>query len=370
MAYNVFSEFGRTLKTNSEDYLKGAVEAVPHSSVLVGQLKKKAHIRTNMGGLNENWKVRKGRHGLAKITEAQAFNMTRTNLYDQAQLSFCAGYRIGDAITEREELLNKFDKTRLINVWGGMLDQLKDDFLTGFNKKLYQNGESATYADDVHGLETWFQLSSATIATGVSGSPVIAAAAHGTDTYAGIQFAASYTPTGGSANYYWRPTMISDATSGAFGTGGWKTGNAYKIFDRACVEHSYKNKGKFPQLGIISTTWYHLLRLSFLSKESIVVNRPGEVKEDNDDFGFRHTQFNGVPVYPEPDDWPTMAQGGAQGCYLLNLDQVYLDFLGDWFNVHIDEDPLAGLMKVLLVTSYPRLWTKSPIFHTKIVDRA
>jgi len=151
--------------------------------------------------------------------------------------------------------------------------------------------------------------------------------------------------------------------------GGWLTSNAYKIFDRACIEHSYKNKGKFPQVGIISKSWYSLLRLSFLSKESIVVNRPSDVAETNDDFGFRYTQFDGVPVYPEPDDWPTMAQGGTEGCYLLNMDKIYLDFLGDWFNVHMDEDPLAGLIKTLTVTNYPRLMTRSPIFQTKIVDK-
>lgn len=337
--------------------------------MLVSQLKKKAHIRTNMGGINENWKVRKGRHGLSKITDAQPFTVARTNLYDEAKLSFSTGYKVSDAITEREELLNKYDKTQLINVWGGMLEQLKDDFLNDFNAKLYHNGETTTYVDEVHGLETWFQISTATIPTGGGTNAILAVAAHGSKSFAGIALTANYTPTGGSANYYWRPTMIQDANSGLWGAGGWLTSNAYKIFDRACIEHSWKNDGKFPQLGICAKTWYAILRNSFFGKESIIINRPGTMAENTDDYGFRNVVLDGIPVYCEPNDWPTQKQGGTQGCYLLNLDQVYLDFLGDWFNVHIDEDPLAGLVKTITVTSYPRLWTKSPTFQTKIVDK-
>lgn len=371
MGQNLVTEFGRILKTNTEEFLKGAVEASPHTSILVGQLKKRGHIRTNCGGIDENWKVRKGRHGLTKITEAQAFALTRTNLYDEAKLSFSAGYRVGDAITERELLLQKNDQTRLVEVWGNMLNQLKDDFLTGFNAKLYQNGETTTYVDEVHGLETMFQISTATVPTGVSGSPIPAIGVYGSLTYAGIALTANYTPTGGSANYYWKPNIIVDATSGAFGAGGWLSTNADKIFDRGCQEHSFKNNSKFPQVGITSKTWYNLLRLAFLAKESIVINRPGNFAEQTDDFGFQNVQLNGVPVYCEPDDWPTMKTGhGAQGMYLLNLDKMYLDFLGDWFNVHIDEDPLAGLVKTLVVTCYPRLRTESPIFQTKIFDKA
>ncbi len=369
MGQHLVSEFARVLKTNTEDYLKGAAEALPQVSILLGQLKKRGRVIMGKGGINVNWKVRKGRHGLSKVTDAQPFSITRTSLYDEAKMDFW-GYKVGDAISEREMLKNKYDKTRLIDVWGGMVEQCKDDFNRGFNAKLYLNGETTTYLDDIHGLETIFSLSTATIPTGGTTYKPVLTSGFGSNTYGGIELDASYTPTGGSANYYWMPTLIIDANSASFGAGGWLSSNAYKIFDAGCVEHSYKNDSKFPQLAIMSKLWYRLLRLSLFGKESIVINRPSGVAETSDDFGFRNMVLDGVPAYAEPNDWPTMKQGGAEGCYLLNLDKLSLEVLGDnWFNVHMQEDVTAGLVNELVITHYSRLRTESPFFQTKIVDK-
>lgn len=365
MAQNLPSEFGRVLKTNTESYLKGAADATIKSSILLSKLQKAGRVkyRTDDAGTNLNWKVRKSKRAITPVVDGAGINVGRTNLYDEAKLGWF-GYQVNDAMTEKERLINGSSTTRIINVVSGMIDELKGDMQEGVNAELYKNGETTTNVDRIHGLETMFQISTATIPTGGAGGAVLAVGAHGTLTYGGLAFSSV-----SNSNYYWRPTIVIDANSGQFGAGGWATGNALKIFDFAVVQASEKNNAKFPDLGITTFTWYNLLRLNILSKETIFIDRPGTMSEHSDDVGFHYARVNGVPVYPE-SDWPTMKQGGAHGMYLLYTSKLEYNVLGsNFYNVHMDEDIEKGLIKEFAISHYGQLKTATPRSQCKVVDK-
>lgn len=369
MGSHLPAEFARVLKTNTEAYLKKVENCVPTISALYGQLKKRGRIKTTgdaEGGLgpNVNWKVKKARRTLTPITDAAAFTVSRSSNYDEAKMGWW-GYRMEDAITEKERLMNGSAQTRILNVVGTMMDDMKEDFLGAFNAELFKNNETTTYAGRLAGLESIFQISTATLPTGGAGGAILAVGAHSTLTYAGIQLAAV-----SNANYYWRPKIIIDANSSQFGAGGFLSSTAMKIMDYACVQHSYNNDNKRPHMGITNATWLQHLRNAVLGKTSVASNRPMSFKEESDDLGFWNLNYDGVPVYGEPNDWPTMKQGGTGGMYLLNLDKMHYETLGsNFFNFHMQDDLQGGLATLFALTHYGRLRTASPLFQTKIVDQ-
>ncbi len=356
--------FARSLQANIANYLKGAEDATIQSSVLLSKLKKKGRIKTGGTGNYLDWKLKGGRRSLTPITEGAAFDVERSNNYANLQLNWY-GYQMNDAMTEMERLQNGNGPTQIIKMVGGILEDIKSDFETEFNAELYKNGETTTNAGRVHGLETMFQISTATIPTGGAGGQRLAVGAHGTLTYGGRAFSSTK-----NSHYYMRPTIMIDANSGAYGAGGFSSTNGLKIFDDAVVTQSEQLGNKFPDLGITDFTWYNYLRQALISKESIYIGRPGgKMPEESDDLGFHFVKMNGVPVYPETD-WPTMKQGGAHGMYLLYTPAISYDVLGSkFFNDHMEGDIEKGLLTLFAVTHYGQLRTKSPYFQCKIVDK-
>jgi hypothetical protein len=327
-------------------------------------LRQKGRIHTGNTGNFLEWRVKKTNRDLNVLTEGGPITISRSQLHDTAQEGWYA-YEVNDAVSEMERKMNGAGPTQIINLVGGMLDDMKADFELGFNKELYKNGSTTTNAGRIMGVESIFRINTATIPTGGAGGEILAAAAHSTLDYATIDLVAT-----SNANYYWRPVMVVDSNSGAFGAGGFTATTALKIFDHAVVKQSEKNKGKFADLGITTFAWYKFLREALMGKESIYIGRPGtSASEYSDDLGFHFVKMNGVPVYPE-SDWPTQKQGGDNGMYLLQTSKMSYEVLGDKFlNYHQDLDIDAGLISEFLISHYGNLKFDSPRHQCKIVEK-
>lgn len=366
MANNLPTNFDRVLKANIAKYFKGAVDATLKSSVLLSKLREKGRIKFNSSpGTNMEWKARTSKRSITPTVDGQAIVVGRTSKYDTAQLGW-PGYEVNDAMSEKEKIINRGDATRIINIVSGLAKELESDMKDGINTDMYLNGETADNADRIHGLETIFQISTATIPTGGSGGAVLAVGALGTDAYAGVDLSAV-----DSSNYYWRPSLVVDANSGQFGAGGFASGNALTIFDYACTEARKKNGNKVPDMGITSFDWYNILRTAIVAKEGIYIEGTSpKAQEYSSDLGFYHVRFNGVEVYPE-QDWPTQAQGGDNGMYLLNTAKMSYEVMGkNFFNFTTQGDIESGLMTLFVLSHYGNLKFDSPCFQTKIVDQA
>lgn len=295
------AEWTRVLKSTHEQFVKGVANETTEERVLLSMLKKRGRMKFNQFGNVLDWRVKYKKRSLDAYSDMSPVVFKRQNLYQKAVLDW-RGYMMQDAISKKERLMNR-GNAAIFQLYSGMVEDMKEDFMELFSAELYVDGNATGYTDRFHGLESIFGYT----ACGSSGVQYVTS----NETYAGLTAAGVY---GTASDYsYWSPVLINENYTGY---GSWATG-AIKIC-RALLTACSKGNTKKARPDVVLTTEarYHQF-LALLQAEERIIASNKELTE----AGFEAVELDGRPITYDGD-----CPAGVTYC--LNLDQIELRFLG------------------------------------------
>lgn len=333
----------RQLMTTIRDYLRGEEKAMLRESMFGTLLESEGRIKTNASGIARNWKVRFDVHDMQANTGENELTFGPKNLWKEAELPW-RGYAITDAVSLYEELINR-GEPRIVDVYGGMAERLRESGAEGLASQWYINGSATGNEHTFHGLNSlWGTSATGDIAddaianasgaiTG-TGSGELFGVTSATWTYAGIKTQPAAVggslPSGvGKANIYpmayvtpptdfWTPPLVNYKSSYLGGSAAtWaEQGAAALRFLNLCLR---RQKLPFrPNKAMLATDlWGELADKQETKERSNVSDNYGMRK-----YGFTDTfMYDGVEVCHE---YHVPAGTG----FVLNIKALELRLLG------------------------------------------
>lgn len=200
------------------EYIKKKIEPINRKSMFHAGMTSNNRLTYNHDGMQVEWRPR-FRRRLINVGGGNVANrsfpqtVVRTKVYLPWRV-----YDLGESLTKFARLATQ-GKSGWVNLAKNMIDELTDDFITDFGTKYYVDGNATATAKELHGLESWFSVSST-----VTNSPV----GNPNDTYAGKSTALGVTgswtaetgqgwPTGtGYTEYCWWSPLVVDYNNAAF----------------------------------------------------------------------------------------------------------------------------------------------------------
>lgn len=273
------AEWARIANTTISKYLKGAETEILRNRCITAMIKDRGKVLMNQSGTDLTWRVKYRRAPMTGYADTDIITFARQNRWKTATLPW-RGYVISDSITKLEKLKNKSTEA-IVNVFGEMATNLKDDMEEHFGDEVYIDGNATGNTKRFHGIESFFSNSGAA-AAGYVASP--------SDTYAGLvctlgNYGGTWSENGssqvewpsgtGNPEYdFWSPLIVdySDA-SWQSTTDNWANNCEEAL--RYAITKGMRNKSKRGQLDlfVIENEMFRLLKDNQAAKERIQVSR-------------------------------------------------------------------------------------------------
>jgi hypothetical protein len=200
-------------------YIKKKTEPINRKSMFHAGMEANGRISYGNGGPEVEWRPRFRRRtintGAGNVAD---ISFPQTVVHTKVTLPW-RSYDLGESLTKFAKLATR-GKEGWFKLAKDMLDQLTGDFIADFGPKYYLDGNATATNKDLHGLESWFSVSS-TVTNSPLGNP--------NDTYAGkstaLGVSGSWTPetgqgypTGtGYTEYNWWSPFVVDYHNTYFG---------------------------------------------------------------------------------------------------------------------------------------------------------
>lgn len=316
------AEWSRIANTTIAEYVKGEEVNILRNRKFYAFMKSRGRLTFNHRGDKIVRRVRYKRAPMTGYSDGDTLTFTRRDRWKTAELDW-RGYAITDAMTKKEQLMNK-GASQIIDIFADLGKSLMDDMEDQFGEELYVDGNASGNSKRFHGAESFFSDTGTGAAAGYVGVP--------NDTYCGLStalgnYGGSWSLSGanstwpigvGDAHYDFFTPLIVDYTDTAFAaaTDTWAN-NAVEAM-RFGIIHSKKNKSKKGMLDYIEldAELYRLFQQANNSLQFVNVNRGQGIGLVSLGFGDV-MNFEGVDVTYEYG-LPT-----AVG-YGWNIDQVEL----------------------------------------------
>lgn len=293
------AEFARALQAATAKYLKGAANETIENSIILSELKKRGRIKYGQSGTSIDWRIKYKQRTLEPMADMEDLQFARQNLYVSATLPW-RGYRMQDAISERERQMVKGDEA-LIQIWPGKMDSIMEDANDRLSAELFIDGVANT--EQFHGLESIFGA-----ATGTSTTQWTTCS----ESYAGLTLAAVHGTKSDSSAY--SPQLLEESYT-AYGT--WAS-NPTKIVRALISGCTIKNnKRGRPDMVMTGELRYNQFKDKLASEEQIQAGPP---TREMTYAGLKGISYDGVLLTWDFDCGTSLA-------YCLNFDRMELRIL-------------------------------------------
>jgi hypothetical protein len=241
------TDWARTVHTTTKMYMKEEENNILRNRKLTAILRDKGRFKFNKGGDKFNWKVRYKRATMQGYADMESLTFPRVNRWKSAELDW-RGYSMQDSMSKMERLKNKGSEA-IIEVFGQMAQNLRDDFEEHFATEFYVDGDLSSNIKRIHGLESF-------MGAGAVGTYVAAPS----DNFANLstvlgQYGGGWSgtwPNGSGDDHYdfWSPILVDYQNSA------WEAG--VKTWSNTCMEamrfgiiQTQRNKSKRGELDTI-----------------------------------------------------------------------------------------------------------------------
>lgn len=322
----------RRLATTTNDFIKGAEDAITRNRKLMALLRSRGQITYGHEGTNCDWGIEFRRGDMQQYTGSMTF--APVDRHKRGILRW-GGYVSTDMIQKREMLINK-GKAALIKVYSDLAKKVRSDIEQKFPDEIITaDGNAAGSEQRIHGLESIFSISGAAT-NGYVGV--------NNDTYAGLStavgnYGGNWDTSGGNTiwprgmgddhyDFHTPIVVLVDNTTG-FGTGASWANNSEESL-RFGIDHSQRNATMDGQLDLIllDREWFRVFKDTQTSKERINVTSESTLYK----LGFRDIfNFDGIDVTKEWSVPVNTGYGLSMGqMELRSLQEELLDVYDDY----------------------------------------
>lgn len=297
------------------NYAKGADEKIARRRLVPAMLKAKGRIPKRQGGDGFSWQWEFRQATANANNGAQSITPAPVDRYRQSTLTY-KGYEVNDKLSWREKILNRDNKSKLIDVMANLGEKLIRDMGDAFHTTFYADGTGTSAMDGMGGFLAYTQ----TIQEGASTPTARTANAadrlgYPNDTYAGHStvlgnlggtWSGDYCGGGtGSSDFdAYTPTLVR-CQSTAFGGSTWQANavEAVRYGAMQCLLKQAQGDGMLDTAIFPSNMWY-LLANRLDAKERVTVRDAFGLPHYGQDSekgvividGLRCTYEYGVPV--------------------------------------------------------------------------
>lgn len=356
------AEWSRIANTTISEYVKGEEINILRNRKFYALLKQRGRITFNHRGDAIVKRVRYKRAPMVGYADGDTLTFTRRDRWKTATLDW-RGYSITDAMTKKEQLMNK-GASQIIDIFSELGKSLMDDMEDQFGEELYVDGNASGNTKRFHGAESFL---------GNSGAATNGYIANPNSTYANLKtnlgnYGGSWaTSTGnvtwpigtGDAHYDFFSPLIIDYSNASWAgaTENWAN-NCIEAM-RFGIIHSMKNKSKKGMLDYIELEpeMYRQFQQSNDSRQQIFVERNGG-------DGLISLGFGAVINYEGVEVTYEYGIPAAVG-YGWNLDQV--DLMSLQAALFVAEGPdydMATKSYRTAVDCFGNMWW-NPRYHLK-----
>lgn len=360
------AEWSRIANTTISEYVKGEEINILRNRKFYALLKQRGRLTFNHRGQTIVKRVRYKRAPMIGYADGDTLTFTRRDRWKTAELEW-RGYSITDAMTKKEQLMNK-GASQIIDIFGDLGKSLMEDMEDQFGEELYVDGNASGNTKRFHGAESFFGQTGTGAAAGYVGVS--------NDTYCNLStalgnYGGSWTTSGGNvtwpigtgdAHYDFFTPLIIDYTDTLWAASSDTWANNATEAMRFGIIHSMKNKSKKGALDYIELEpeLYRQFSQSNDARQSIYIQRGGG--EGLVSLGFGNViNFEGVEVTYE------YGLPAAVG-YGWNLDQVELMSLqGELFKVEGPDYDMATKSYRTGIDCFGNMWW-NPRFQLKFMS--
>jgi hypothetical protein len=310
----------RILHTTREAWSKEMSDETIEHHPLLKLMQSKNRIQYGCTGTGLKWTVKYKQIDMVPYADMDTLDFVRNQTTKTAELPW-RGYKISDALSELEELMNQGgDDTQIIALFAEKLEQLKEDASDQLGVEFYRDGNATGNEKRFHGIESFMQLS------GVS-SDASQFATTISDSYAGLTTTeGTYGGTSSADREYdfWTPIVVNSK----YNAETWATAAVKQL--RRAIDKTKRGVGRESQLDLFLTSRsdFGLLKDQLDDKQRQVIPSTGLAK-----FGFPDMiSVDGVEVTFDPDMPTTATNGDATthtvNAYGFNTSKMKLKLLG------------------------------------------
>jgi hypothetical protein len=353
----------RILHTTREAWSKEMSDETIEHHPLLKLMQSKNRIVYGCSGTEMWWTVKYKKVDLVPYADMDALTFVRNETTKRAALAW-RGYKISDAISELEELMNAGgNDTQIIALFAEKLDQLKEDASDQLGVEFYRDGNATGNEKRFHGIESFMQLSGVSSDTEKFASTL-------SDSYAGLSTVpGAYGGTSSAQREYdfWSPIVVN----AKYNTETFATA-AVKQFRRA-IDASKRGVDRESQIDLFLTSRadFGALKDQLDDKQRQVIPSQGLAK-----FGFPDMiSVDGVEVTFDPDMPTTATNGDATThtvrAYGFNTSKMKLKLLGKkkmLWNASGDTFREENMTKRFWAGLWGNLEFKGPRHFAKIAD--
>lgn len=322
------------------DHIKKLTEPVFRKHLLLARLRERGGIIGGCTGKAFDWRVVFRRREPTRGGDMTTMTFPRVNRYRTAELPW-RRLQYGEAISDFEKKANAGPEA-LIKLVAELTKRATDDFNEFFHTELYQDGNSTTTLNTIHGLASMLTVSAAQT-YGVFAAPL--------DTYAGLtttlgNYGGSWTPGSsnswprgtGSVEYCFASPFVVDVsnTNHAAETKTWTY--TWRECMRQLSTYMLNLQGNTPDLYMLTPESFRLARQSMDDKERLEVTQGSPSVK----LGFKTLSFEGVELateYGVPET--TTLSGGTSKTnhgYAITFDRWELRLLGQKQLLEVERD--------------------------------
>lgn len=355
-------EWERVLATTLDKIADAMHDATFEQTLLLRELQRKGKVKTGQSGAQLLWNVKFKKRAFEAFEDLEQVTYARQQIFKQAALGW-ASYKKEDAISEREQLINRGTEA-IYNVFDRMVQDMRTETEDQLTEQMYiDNTTAAAAVNSLAGLNTFFAESGTTSAAGIGTNA---------GTYATLNMAKG--TFGGSDSSdaefdFWSSVLVNTPSGTSITDVTSVTGTApiIQTVRTAISETQRSNNAKgMVDLGLCGRPVWRALLNNLQSEERIIAGRT-----DLTNAGFNTVMFDGVAIAPDVAITSSVnADGGQDAMFLLNTDQMEFHLLTDKLFRADSAWDYTRFAWVFSLRFYGQLMTKSPRYHSKIFDIA
>lgn len=357
--------------TTINDHIAKKVEPIFKKHIILGMLRSRGKIVTGVTGYAYDWRPRYRRNQPVRGGQYTVISFPQFNRWQKAELPY-RQLEMGESYTKFEQLANK-GKEAIVKFVANLVDHMTEDVMEFFPTEFFQDGNSTTTTNTIHGIESFMSTNGAVQASGSDAS----VAGLGNDTYAGLSTAqANYggswdvetvsstscswpRGTGKSEYHFWSPLVINYTSTFSQGwvanTKTWI--NVWREAFRYMDTFLQTLQNARPDVYLLTPQMLNEAKASLEDKERFIVNQNSEIVK----LGFPAVNWEGVDVLAE------YGVPGATG-YALNFNQMQLRSMQSKLFVVDQDKDIDRKVKKFSIDFYGNMVFWSPAYQGKFTD--